>query len=151
MIQWLQVAFNGIIQWSVSQTTQTLHQGFSTVFYCGPNYNNEIISRASSILRAPQGASLNGWGPGARLRAPGGVQGQSPWWGSRGRSPRKLQVFRKFIQLQRMIFTGNLWQNSLQNASKKFQNINNLGETSTKIQILLTSFLMTEIGSWFLS
>ena len=52
-----------------------LYQGFSTVFYCGPNYNNEIISRASSILRAPQGASLNGWGPGARLRAPGGGPG----------------------------------------------------------------------------
>ena len=23
-------------------------------------------------------------------KGPGGVQGQSPWWGSRGRSPRKL-------------------------------------------------------------
>ena len=39
-------------------------------------------------------ARIYGWGPGARLRAPGGVQGQSPWRGSRGRSPRKLSVFR---------------------------------------------------------
>ena len=33
------------------------------------------------------------WGPGARLRAPGGVQGQSPGGGPGGRAPRKLCDF----------------------------------------------------------
>ena len=47
---------------------------------------------------------LTAWGPGARLRAPGGVQGQSPWWGSRGQRPRKLQGFSQF----------NILRNSLQ-------------------------------------
>ena len=36
-----------------------------------------------------------GWGPGARLRAPGGVLGQSPCRGPRGRSPRKLSSFQQ--------------------------------------------------------
>ena len=36
-----------------------------------------------------------GWGPGARRRAPGGVQGQSPCRGPRGRSPRKLSSFQQ--------------------------------------------------------
>ena len=49
---------------------------------------------------------LTAWGPGARLRAPGGVQGQSPWWGSRGQRPRKLQGFSQF----------NILRNSLQRA-----------------------------------
>ena len=49
---------------------------------------------------------LTAWGPGARLRAPGGVQGQSPWWGSRGQCPRKLQGFSQF----------NILRNSLQRA-----------------------------------
>ena len=49
---------------------------------------------------------LTAWGPGARLRAPGGVQGQSPWWGSRGQRPRKLHGFSQF----------NILRNSLQRA-----------------------------------
>ena len=49
---------------------------------------------------------LTAWGPGARLKAPGGVQGQSPWWGSRGQRPRKLQGFSQF----------NILRNSLQRA-----------------------------------
>ena len=49
---------------------------------------------------------LTAWGPGDRLRAPGGVQGQSPWWGSRGQRPRKLQGFSQF----------NILRNSLQRA-----------------------------------
>ena len=43
-------------------------------------------------MRAPKARSANGWGPGAHLRAPGGVQGQSPWRGSRGRAPRSCRV-----------------------------------------------------------
>ena len=46
--------------------------------------------RARSAPRASYG-----WGPGARRRAPGGVQGQSPCRGPRGRSPRKLSSFQQ--------------------------------------------------------
>ena len=38
---------------------------------------------------------VGSWGP---LKGPGGVQGQSPWWGSRGRSPRKLLCISMRIQ-----------------------------------------------------
>ena len=48
------------------------------------------FSRLKRTPRARQREAQCGWGPGARLRAPGGVQGQSPCRGSRGRSPRKL-------------------------------------------------------------
>ena len=52
---------------------------------------------------AARSASTHGWGPGARLRALGGVQGQSPWRGSRGRSPRKLSGFSIFECLWRAL------------------------------------------------
>ena len=42
--------------------------------------------------RAQRAERLTAWGPGARLRAPGGVQGQSPG-GVQGAAPRKLLGF----------------------------------------------------------
>ena len=39
---------------------------------------------------------LTAWGPGARSRAPGGVQGQRPGGGPGGQSPRKLLGFQGF-------------------------------------------------------
>ena len=51
--------------------------------------------------------SLAAWGTGARFKGPGGVQGQSPWWGPRGRSPRKLLYYsmqKQHFQRKRIAF-----------------------------------------------
>ena len=37
--------------------------------------------------------AYNEWGPGAHFRAPGGVQGWSPWWGSRRQSPAPCKLW----------------------------------------------------------
>ena len=41
----------------------------------------------SKYLLSMKVERLTAWGPGARLRAPGGVQGQSPGGGPGGRAP----------------------------------------------------------------
>ena len=45
---------------------------------------------------------LTAWGPGARLRAPGGVQGQRPGGGPGGRAPGSSWVFRVFKTPKRL-------------------------------------------------
>ena len=50
------------------------------------------VIRANNLLsmkteRAKRAERLTAWGPGARSRAPGGVQGQSPGGGPGGRAP----------------------------------------------------------------
>ena len=53
----------------------------------------KIRARSAPCVR--EARASYGWGPGARRRAPGGVQGQSPCRGPRGRSPRKLSSFQQ--------------------------------------------------------
>ena len=56
----------------------------------GPENMRSVASAASGAL-AP-----HGWGSRGPLKGPGGVQGQSPWRGSRGQCPRKLTHFEHF-------------------------------------------------------
>ena len=55
----------------------------------------EALARKLKI-EARSARELHGVGSRGPLKGPGGVQGQGPWWGSRGRSPRKLQGFTAF-------------------------------------------------------
>ena len=56
----------------------------------GPENMRSVASAASGAL-APHGRGSRG-----PLKGPGGVQGQSPWRGSRGQRPRKLTHFEHF-------------------------------------------------------
>ena len=56
----------------------------------GPENMRSVASAASGAL-APHGRGSRG-----PLKGPGGVQGQSPWRGSRGQRPRKLMHFEHF-------------------------------------------------------
>ena len=49
-----------------------------------------IRAPRSAHARERVSARIYGWGPGARLRAPGGVQGQSPGGGPGGEAPEAL-------------------------------------------------------------
>ena len=51
---------------------------------------------------------ITAWGPGARLRAPGGVEGQSPGGSPEGRAPGSFRVFLHFNILKRAYF-GNFF------------------------------------------
>ena len=53
----------------------------------------KIRARTAPCVR--EARASYGWGPGARLRAPGGVQGQSPCRGPRGGAPWSSRVFSK--------------------------------------------------------
>ena len=52
----------------------------------------EALARRAK-MEAREVHEPHGVGSRGPLKGPGGVQGQSPWWGSRGRSPRKLPCF----------------------------------------------------------
>ena len=51
---------------------------------------NIYFACASAHARERVSARIYGWGPGARLRAPGGVQWQSPGGGPGGGAPEAL-------------------------------------------------------------
>ena len=54
--------------------------------------------------RAKQAERTTASGPGARLRAPGGVQGQSPGGGPGGRAPGSSAIFAIWKALERLSF-----------------------------------------------
>ena len=56
----------------------------------GKKFSRAARNRARS-------ARLTGWGPGARLRAPGGVQGQSPGGGPGGEAPGSSEVLANLL------------------------------------------------------
>ena len=66
-----------------------------------------------SPLRAACREAQHGWGPGARLMAPGGVQGAKPLAGFRGRSPQKLMGF-STLKVQENLFRKVKFTQSLQ-------------------------------------
>ena len=68
-----------------------LQGGMCTV--ADPGFSNRW-GRKNPCAKRTARASY-GWGPGARRSAPGGVHGQSPCWGPRGQSPRKLSSFQQ--------------------------------------------------------
>ena len=59
------------------------------------SYKKEQIA-AWAAMRA-RSARLTAWGPGARLRAPGGVQGQSPGGGPGGEAPGSSEVLANLL------------------------------------------------------
>ena len=65
-------------------------QGCKWANMIGPENMRSVASAASGAL-APHGRGSRG-----PLKGPGGVQGQSPWRGSRGQRPRKLTHFEHF-------------------------------------------------------
>ena len=56
--------------------------------------------RGQDVKSGMCSASNHGWGPGAHLRAPGGVQWQSPWRGPGGGATRTLKFQHLWVPLE---------------------------------------------------
>ena len=84
------------------QDVVNMHRGYMQ--WCMMNSEvslspKEIYPGAYPGIEVKEGNTNWGRGSGGRLEAPSGSRAV-PWWGSRGRSPRKLLDFRDFIDLK---------------------------------------------------
>ena len=66
----------------------TFCMGVCRICYCG------VLNKNSVQVERSERSVLTAWGPGARSRAPGGVQGQRPGGGPGGRAPGSSWVFK---------------------------------------------------------
>ena len=83
---WSIYMHRGYMQWCMMNSEVSL----------GPK---EIYPGAYPGIEVKEGNTNWGRGFGGRLEPPSGSRAM-PWWGSRGRSPRKLLDFRDFIDLK---------------------------------------------------
>ena len=65
------------------------------------------IQTAPKALWEREALPPTAWGPGARLRAPGGVQGQRPGGGPGGEAPGSSAIFTKLRVLERSIWKSS--------------------------------------------
>ena len=97
-----------VIFGDISCSGVTLLKGARGQGMAGCPIDYEALAQSAKNRSAQRPQALGSRGP---LKGPGGVQGQSPWWGSRGRSPWWGSTF----QCEYSISNANLYMGKLGN------------------------------------
>jgi len=80
------------------------NHGFASI----RDVTGSLLNFLKIAKRSERSSRLCGVGSRGPLKGPRGVQGQSPWWGSRGRSPPKPEGFYTFITTGEAILWGKM-------------------------------------------